>query len=881
MVSSDSTSTPASTWLYPDQVETLRTACYDERFQPALRQRNEALIAFAYDTGLRVGELVGMDVDALDFDADQVRVPEVSRAATQSSVTLPLDSVRSLGTVRLLKSYLYNRDADTSLLFPSPDGRRLSPRALRAVVCDVAAAGDVTPQTPDDVDGPDPVTIQTLRHSTAWRLLNVENLALKQVQTRLRHECRQTTEELYKHFQSRPSRSENPPISNLRDYARSAEYILSAIPDVLYAFDADGHLIWWNDRFTAQTGYSDAEVAEMSPLAFVPERDREMISEAIDRIIEDGTIQTRESHLVTKAGEHVPYAFNGAPIRDDSGAVVGFVGTGRDISARKHAERTAREQRERFELFVEEVSDYALFLVDPDGYIASWNEGAKRIKGYREEEILGEHLSTLYPRDAAAAGRPTELLERAAAMGRVEDEGWHVRKDGSRFWANAVITALYDDGTLRGFAKITRDMTDQRRRQREIRRQRDELAELNRINAIVRRIDQTLVRATSRTEIERAVCDNLSEVDPYCCAWIGELDPTSDEVRVRARAGLDDGDPSSIIAAVRESDSPPLPSKRALDSGETQVVKNLDAGAAFDACRARLDAHDVETVAAIPLTYRESHYGVLVIYSKADGTFDGRFRAVLDELGETIGHALAAIERKRALMTDGCNELTFEIDDGEQFFTRLTDGTGATLSLQGVVTRTEEPHLEYFSVAGLDPETVRTLATQSSTVSDVRVLNHQDGEVLCEVAVNDSSVVATLATHGAVVTEMRAEGGCGTVVVEQPQSGDVNRVVDAIRTVVPDVELRAKRTVDRPVQTDGRFRATVTEQLTEKQRTALRAAYFSGFFERPRLSTGQDVAESLDVAASTFHQHVRVGLRKLLGTALEDTDAPVRETEDD
>ncbi|MFO7189791.1 MAG: PAS domain-containing protein, partial [Pseudomonadota bacterium] len=121
-------------------------------------------------------------------------------------------------------------------------------------------------------------------------------------------------------------------------------------------------------------------------------------------------------------------------------------------------------QEEPFRLLVESVRDYAIFMLDPEGRVQTWNQGAARIKGYGADEIVGRHFSCFYPAEAVACGWPEFELREAAASGRFEDEGWRVRKDGHRFWANVVITALYDvDGRLRGYAKVTRDLTERRR----------------------------------------------------------------------------------------------------------------------------------------------------------------------------------------------------------------------------------------------------------------------------------------------------------------------------------------------------------------------------------------------------------------------------------
>src|SRR5690606_3158618 len=126
--------------------------------------------------------------------------------------------------------------------------------------------------------------------------------------------------------------------------------------------------------------------------------------------------------------------------RDDSGALVGFAKVTRDLTERREAEERLRRSEQRFRLLVQSVQDYAIFMLDPDGRVATWNEGAERIKGYTAKEITGRHFSVFYPQEKIAERFPQHELKVAREVGRFEDEGWRVRKDGSLFWASVVIT---------------------------------------------------------------------------------------------------------------------------------------------------------------------------------------------------------------------------------------------------------------------------------------------------------------------------------------------------------------------------------------------------------------------------------------------------------
>jgi PAS domain S-box-containing protein len=201
-----------------------------------------------------------------------------------------------------------------------------------------------------------------------------------------------------------------------------------------------------------------------------------------------------------------------------------------NITDRKLQERLLRESEERSRLLVQEVQQYAIFQLDPGGCVVSWNAGAARLKGYASTEIIGKHFSAFYPQEALSVDKPQRILEQAARLGQSEDEGWRIRKDGSRFWANVVITALRDaSGNLIGFAKLTRDITERREKEEALTKAK-ELLELRveQRTAVLTRVNQEL-----RNEIgERKYAEEqLRESRDQLRALAGRLQSVREEER--------------------------------------------------------------------------------------------------------------------------------------------------------------------------------------------------------------------------------------------------------------------------------------------------------------------------------------------------------------
>ena len=247
--------------------------------------------------------------------------------------------------------------------------------------------------------------------------------------------------------------------------AISADLLVESIRDyAIFALDPSGHIVSWNRGAERTKGYRTDEILGRHISLFYPPeaiaagRPQQLLAEAA----RNGRVED-EGWRVRKDGARFWADVVITALRDDSGTLVGYAKITRDLTTRLQAEEALRVSEERFRLLVTTVKDYGIFMIDPRGYIRSWNDGAQRIKGYTAGEIIGRHFSTFYPAEDVAAGKPAMELRVATQVGRFEDEGWRVRKDGTLFWANVVITALHGaTGDLIGFAKVTRDLTERR-----------------------------------------------------------------------------------------------------------------------------------------------------------------------------------------------------------------------------------------------------------------------------------------------------------------------------------------------------------------------------------------------------------------------------------
>jgi PAS domain S-box-containing protein len=242
--------------------------------------------------------------------------------------------------------------------------------------------------------------------------------------------------------------------------------LIESVTDyAIFALDPDGRVSTWNLGAERLKGYRADEIVGRHFSCFYATADREAGRPDTDLAITaaEGRWED-EGWRLRKDGSRFWANVVTTALRGVDGRLLGFGKVVRDLTERKQGENALRDGENRFRLLVSSVSDHAIFLLKPDGRVASWNVGAELLKGYRADEIIGEHFSRFYVEEDRRNGVPEQMLQKAIEAGTHESEGWRLRKDGQRFWAHAVLTALYsDDGRHQGFAKVTRDLTDRKR----------------------------------------------------------------------------------------------------------------------------------------------------------------------------------------------------------------------------------------------------------------------------------------------------------------------------------------------------------------------------------------------------------------------------------
>jgi hypothetical protein len=293
----------------------------------------------------------------------------------------------------------------------------------------------------------------------------------------------------------------------LRDSEDRFRLLVESVVDYgIFMLDLDGRITSWNRGAQRMKRYTEQEIlGKHFSIFYSPE---EVQSGKCDRALATARGEGRfeeEGWRIRKDGSKFWADVVITPVRDREDRMVGYAKVTQDLTERRSAQEDLRRSEERFRLLIASVKDYAIFVLDPGGHVASWNPGAERLKGYSADQIIGQHFSRFYPAVDVRAGKCEFELAEAQRIGRFEDEGWRLRQDGSHFWANVVITPIRDpDGVLLGFAKVTRDLSERKRHQ-------DEQIALARAEEARRLAEENQLEARATAELLRAARDKAEE----------------------------------------------------------------------------------------------------------------------------------------------------------------------------------------------------------------------------------------------------------------------------------------------------------------------------------------------------------------------------------
>ncbi|AQL41236.1 hypothetical protein BV210_00260 [Halorientalis sp. IM1011] len=406
---------------------------------------------------------------------------------------------------------------------------------------------------------------------------------------------------------------------------------------------------------------------------------------------------------------------------------------------------------------------------------------------------------------------------------------------------------------------------DLRARDAELERQNRRLKRQVKINEVLRGVDEALVDGTTRAEIEESVCERLVTEGSYRFAWIGQFDPATEDVEPRTWAGEGSEYLDTLGTDGRE------PSYRALDGGESVIVSPVSEHLREEPWRQAALRRDFRSVVAVPLAYENYTYGVLAVYAENSDAFGETERPVFAELGETIANAINGIETKQSLLGDDAIRLKLHLDDETSPLVSLRRRLDCTIRLEGINTWTADGLRAFLTIADADPAAVETALNETVAVADYSRVGDGDSEVY-EIEFADETVLGTLLEHGGLPRDLTVDDGGMELFVDVPHDIHVRELVDAVRASYPTTELIARKDVSRELHSADQLRCDVLSDLTERQREVLSTAYLSGYFERPRESTGQDIADTLGVSQPAVNRHLRVAQRAVFDWLLSGTD---------
>ncbi len=462
------------------------------------------------------------------------------------------------------------------------------------------------------------------------------------------------------------------------DRAELAQFALENLfdvsPDAIFVTDAQGVIRGANPRAVELFGHTQAEFLGQPIENLVPARFRGRHPshrenyDAHPRARQMGAAMNL--YGLRKDGTEFPVDIMLKPIETAGGtAVLSFV---RDVTEQRAALEALRHKDLQLRSIVEGVRDYAIYLLDPDGCVMTWNPGAERIKQYTEDEILGAHFSRFFTEEDADRGRPAELMRLAAERGRIEEEGWRVRKDGSRFWADTILAAIRDDaGELTGYAKVTRDFTDRKRAE----------------ESVMLQLSGALLANLDVTRLLSAISASIHEVVPHDAATLALYDPAMGDLQVQFLAGEDKQTRRGELRLPLENS----PAGTAFRTREPVVLDNLpDPSFAPETVR-HVTELGMQSGCWVPLIHRGDAVGVLAVASRLEASFARNDAEMLLQIAGQVAMAVnnALAFRQIAELRDRLRQENQYLESEINLENRYEDIVGDSKGLRQVLKEIE------------------------------------------------------------------------------------------------------------------------------------------------------------------------------------------------
>jgi formate hydrogenlyase transcriptional activator len=452
------------------------------------------------------------------------------------------------------------------------------------------------------------------------------------------------------------------------------ENLFEFSPDAIFVTDAEGIIRDANPRAGELFGYAPGDFAGMNVEALVPERFRGRHPShrenygAHPRARQMGAAMNLFG--LRKDGTEFPVDIMLKPMQTADGLVtLSYV---RDATEQRAAMEMAQRRDQQLRSVVESVRDYAIYLLDCDGYIMTWNPGAERIKGYTAEEIVGKHFSAFFTEEDRGRDRPAELIRLAILKGRVEEEAWRLRKDGSRFWADVVLTAIRDSNNeITGFSKVTRDFTDRKRA--------GEAVMLQLSNALLANLD---VR-----KLLGAISASISEVIPHDAATLGLYDQAAGILRVQFLAADASGAPRGEVRLALENS----PAGEAFRTRTPLVLDRISASRFAPEGVQHLTSLGMQSGCWVPLVHRGNVIGALAVASRMEGSFSQHDSEMLAEVADQVAMAVnnAVAFRQIADLRDRLTQEKQYLEEEINVENRFEDIVGESTGLRHVLKEIE------------------------------------------------------------------------------------------------------------------------------------------------------------------------------------------------